>query len=107
MAGKLVSMKISAAEQKKMMEPTSMVEDRARYPYGLQLNLDTAALEKLGIADDLPEVGESYVLVAKVDVTSVSSNKHEGGSSQSLSLQITEMCLEDGDATDAAKALYS
>src|SRR6185369_6092978 len=99
MAGKLVSMKISAAEQKKMMEPTSMVEDRARYPYGLQLNLDTAALEKLGIADDLPEVGESYVLVAKVDVT--------GGSSQSLSLQITEMCLEDGDATDAAKALYS
>jgi len=105
---KMVSMKITAAEQKKRSEPTSMVEDRPRYPWGLQLNLDTDALEKLGIGEELPAVGESYVLIAKVDVTSVSSNKSEGGSNQSVGLQITSMCLEDGDGdtSAAAAALY-
>lgn len=104
---KLVSMKISKAEAKAMMEPSSLAEgDRPRYPWGLSITLDKDALAKLDIGDDLPSVGESYVLVAKVDVVSVSSNQSEGGSNRSVGLQITEMCLEDGDAKDAAAELY-
>lgn len=108
MATKLVSMKISAAEAKKMTEPSSLVEDRPRYPWGLQVNLDKDSLEKLGIGDELPGVGEKYLLVAMVDVTSVSSNQSEGGSNRSVGLQITSMCLEDTDAdtSKAASTLY-
>lgn len=101
---KLVSMKISAAEAKKMMEPSSLAEgDRPRYPWGLSITLDKDALDKLGIDDELPSVGESYVLIAEVDVVSVSSNQSEGGGNRSVGLQITSMCLEDAD-TDTSKA---
>lgn len=109
MASKLVSMKFTKAEAKKMTEPSSLAEgDRPRYPWGLSVNLDKDSLEKLEI-DDLPKVGESYLLVAMVDVVGVSSNESEGGSNKSVSLQITDMCLEDPDSKaskGAASALY-
>lgn len=107
MAPKLVSMKLSKKEQKQQMEPSLAEKDRPRYPWGLTVNLDTDSLAKLGI-DDLPAPGESYTLIAKVDVASVSSNAGEGGASRSMSLQITDLCLEDSDAdtTDAAASLY-
>lgn len=109
MASKLVSMKISKAEAKAMMEPSSLAEgDRPRYPWGLSITLDKDALEKLGIADDLPGVGEKYLLIAEVDVVSVSSNESEGGSNRSVGLQITSMCLEDADSdtSKTASTLY-
>lgn len=105
MAAKLVSMKMSKAEAKKLMEPSLAERDRPRYPWGLTVRLDKDSLDKLGI-DELPGVGDSYVLIAKVDVVSVSSNQSEGGSSKNLELQITQMCLEDEGAVDAAKTLY-
>lgn len=106
MATKLVSMKLSSKEAKQQMEPSLAAKDRPRYPWGLSVSLDTDSLKKLGI-EELPAVGESYLLVANVDVSSVSSNASEGGSQKSLSLQITEMCLEDADEkTDTAKMLY-
>lgn len=105
---KLVSMKMSAAEQKKNMEPAIAEKDRPRYPWGLTLNLETEALKKLGIGKELPAIGESYLLIAKVDVISAASNESEGGSRRSLGLQITEMCFEDPDTNkdSAASTLY-
>lgn len=103
---KLVSMKLSKTEAKAMTEPSMSEKDRPRYPWGLTLTLDTDSLDKLGI-DDLPEVGESYMLVAKCDVTSCSSNMSEGGSSRSISLQLTDLALADGDDTKGkAGTLY-
>lgn len=107
MPAKLVSMKLDKAAQKKMMEPSLAEGDRPLYPWGLSINLDTDALAKLGIAD-LPEVGESYMLVAMVDVTNVSSNESEGGKNRSVGLQITDCCLE-GEAKNVksvSDALY-
>jgi len=105
---KLVSMKISAAEQKKHMEgPTSLASDAPSYPYGLNISLDEAAIEKLGI--DLPKVGKTLTLIAKVDVTSVSINEHTGGEEhRNVSLQITDLCLEDDDTREykTPKDLY-
>jgi len=108
MAAKLVSMKMSAKEQKAQAEPgLAAKEDRPRYPWGLTVRLDTEALKKLGI-DELPAPGEKYLLIAKVDVVSVSSNASEGGSNKNMELQITDLCLEDADTNkkDAATELY-
>lgn len=108
MAAKLVSMKITPAELKKRTEPRSLAEgDAPAYPYGLSINLDDDALTKLGIGDDLPESETEMVLVAKVEVTNVSSSDSAGGGKRrSISLQITEMCLEEGSSKDAADTLY-
>lgn len=108
MAAKLVSMKLDKAEQKKMMEPSLAEGDRPLYPWGLSISLDSDALDKLGLAQ-LPDVGESYMLVAMVDVTNVSSNESEGGKSRSVGLQITDLCLEDEakNVKSVSDALYT
>lgn len=103
---KLKSMKVSKAEAEESSKPSPEV-DRPRYPYGLQVRLDNDSLEKLGIA--LPEVGKNLMLLARVSVTSVSSNKNlVGGNYSSAELQITDMCLEtdEGEGKDAADKLY-
>lgn len=105
---KLVSMKISADERAKRMQPTIAEGDAPAYPYGLSVSLDKDALEKLGLSDDLPDVDEDYLLIAKVTVTGVNSAKGGSGySSQRVELQITDLCLEEsGSAKDAAAELY-
>ena len=105
MATKLVSMKMSKAEREGgSKSPDSVAIDRPIYPWGLSITLDEDALGKLDL-EALPEVGKEMTLYAKVDVTSVSSHESAdgGGPRRSLSLQITEMCLESGAA---GKSLY-
>lgn len=102
---KLVSMKLEKKERAEYKP--SLAEDGPVYPWGLNITLDDEALEKLGI-ETLPEAGEQLLLIAKVKVTGTSSNDSaEGGKRQSVSLQIVEMCLEDGgEKVDAAGKLY-
>lgn len=106
---KLTNMAMSKTELKKQMEPSlgkDPGKDAPRYPWGLELNLDESAIAKLGL-DELPEVGESYMLVAKCDVTSAASNKTQSGNSRRLGLQITAMAIEDaGEKGEAAETLY-
>lgn len=105
---KLTSMKLSKAD----MEPApaeSVLNDRPSYPWGLQVRLDEDAIAKLGM--DLPTVDTELILVARVNVVSVSSNEHasKGGKSKhrNVELQITAMGLEDAPADkDAAAELY-
>lgn len=104
---KLVSMKSSPAERKARSEPTSIASDAPIYPWGLSINLDTESLEKLGV-EELPEVGDERLVIAKVKVTSVSSSDSESGANRNVGLQITEMCLEDaGEKAAAESKLYS
>ena len=77
-----------------------------RYPYGLSLNLDEESLEKLGITE-LPDVGDSKMLIAFIDVT----DKHESESAdgekrESIRLQITDMSIEEKVKPDKLKTLY-
>ena len=77
-----------------------------RYPYGLSISLDEEALEKLGMSE-LPDIGDSKMLVAFVDVT----DKHESDSAngkkrKSIRLQITDMSIEDKVKPDKLKMLY-
>jgi hypothetical protein len=106
----LTSMKISKAEREARYSEKSIATEGPMYPYGLSIQLDDESLEKLGIDVKDLAVGSTMVLVAKVEISSVSSNESTGGPArQSASLQITEMCLEGegAKASDAAKALYA
>jgi hypothetical protein len=102
---KLVSMKLDAKAREEKYAETVAV-DRPAYPWGLSLTLDEDALEKLDVGE-LPEVGKTMLVLARVDVTSVSSHESEHGKNRSVSLQITEMCLEaDPGKGGAADKLY-
>lgn len=103
---KLVSMKIDAKARQEKYSESAMV-DRPEYPWGLQLNLDEEAIEKLDI--DLPEVGKDMLIMARVSVTSVSQQESaSGGKNRGISLQITDLCLEkdSGEGGSAADRLY-
>lgn len=106
---KMVSMKMDPKEREEKYTE-SAIADRPLYPYGLQVNLDEEAIDKLGIA--LPEVGKDLALMARVNVTAVSSSENTyGGKTEkrrSVSLQITDLCLgpDEGEGGDAATKLY-
>jgi hypothetical protein len=103
----MVNMQMTAEQAKSYAEPSA--GDGPRYPYGLCLQLDTDTLKKLGITD-LPKVGSTFTLVAKVDVTSVSMHQQQDGDeSMCASLQITDMELKGAQRTtdDLAASLYS
>lgn len=104
---KLTSMKIDRAERDAAMRGPEALSEGPAYPWGLTLNLDDDAIEKLGIKS-LPEAGETMMLVAKVKVTGTNSEDVDGGKKrQSIRLQLTDMALEDGGAkTNAAEKLY-
>ena len=109
MGPKLVNMKLSKADADAKMEPSSLMTDRPLFPYGLSLSLDDDGLDKLGLTMDDFTVGKSMTLIAQVDVTGCSMNERQGeDASTNISLQITDLCLEDGagKATAAAATLY-
>jgi len=77
-----------------------------RYPYGLSISLDEESLDKIKMSD-LPNVGDSKMLVAFVDVT----DKHEhdsieGKKRRRITLQITDMSIEEKVSKDTLKTLY-
>lgn len=106
---KLKSMKIDPKAREEKYDASAVV-DRPIYPWGLSLTLDNEALETLGIG--LPEVGKTLMLHARVDVTAVSEHESNSGgkttTNRSVSLQITDMCLEAdaGEGGRATEKLY-
>lgn len=105
---KLTNMKLDRSARQKESYPSSIATDGPIYPYGLRVRLDDEELTALDISK-LPRVGSTMTLIARVDVSSVSSNESaDGGKHRSVELQITDLCLEDEDeAASAAKALYT
>lgn len=103
----LVSMKMSREEAKEISQPSMM--DAPEYPYGLCLDLDDDALEKLGITV-LPKVGTEMLINAKVVVKSVSSYDTQGGEAEArVSLQVTDMEIASNQTernNGAATLLY-
>lgn len=105
---KLTSMRLSQREQEAKAEPASVVADKPRYPWGLGLHLDDETLEKLGISE-LPKVGKTLMISARVDVTGAMEQEMEGaGKHRTAQLQITDMAIgpDEGEGGDAAEKLY-
>lgn len=107
-----MKMKRKSEEAKTMLSDEVESEDddeSPKYPYGLEVTLDSDSLEKLGItAASLPKVGEQMQMAAKVEVKSVGMNEYQGDSKPSLHvcLQITAMELSGGAAPDQAEVLF-
>jgi hypothetical protein len=97
-------------EEAQESQPSTLAEpELPKYAYGLRLELDDDALEKLGITE-LPAVGETLMITAKVEVIGTSTNERQGGDEEScVSLQITHLAIGDENEPkkrDPAKALY-
>lgn len=103
---KLTNMKMSAEEADEYGEST--LAEAPEYPYGLRLSLDDDALDKLGLGEKLPKVGETLTVLAKVDVVHVHvSQDQEGEPESSVQLQITDMSVEKPyEESNAESALY-
>ncbi len=102
---KLVSMQMSAKQADDYAIPTSVQKDVPKYPWGLRLNLNDDVLLKLGIP--LPEVSNTFTLVAFVEVTRASATEDQEGKDLSCELQITDMRLIDTNtAPDKAAKLW-
>jgi hypothetical protein len=108
---KLTNMKLDKSDREES-KPAEMSPDMPVYPWGLQVRLDEAALDKLGL-DTLPAVDSERLLIAKVKVVSVSSNEHSAADGskkhkhKSVELQICEMALDDVPAEKSASdSLY-
>jgi len=97
----LISMKMSAEEKKDMAEATF---DPPEYPWGLSINLDKEQLEKLSFAPT--SVGGEVMITAKASVQSISQHKNEKGDDGHVSLQITDMAIDDSSSDDAAEVLF-
>lgn len=115
MATKLVSMKVTKEEiaaKRKAYETAAPVDGDA-YPYGLQVRLDTDALDKLGIDVSDYAAGDVVMLIAECEICETGARESiVGGDSQNLTLQITKMRIEDlpdkkPDTKDAASTLYN
>src|SRR5262245_43380857 len=88
MADKLTNMKVER-QYPADVAPSGMPD----YPYGLRIELDKDALEKLGI-DELPPTGVLVLLAAQASVVRVSSTEElEGEGYASVCLQITDLKL--------------
>lgn len=111
MAEKLVSMKQTRKEREEKYSTKPADIDAPIYPYGLQVSLGEDELAKLGL-EKLPEAGSEMMLIARVQVTGSSINTHAQGAEthkhKSLQLQITALCLEDGEIDEGklADSLY-
>lgn len=104
MADNLVSLKRSK-QDKNTDEVTSPEE--SLYPWGATLHLENETLDKLGM-NDMPKLGDTMMLMARVQVESVSEHEHSGddGPRRSVSLQLTDMDLQPEKQVDMARALY-
>lgn len=88
---KLVNMKES--KDKKTSDIESMPAESSRYPYGLQISLDTDTLAKLGL-DEMPKPGQKMMLMAIGEAVSVSVYKRQDGKeNKNVSFQITDLAL--------------
>ena len=76
------------------------------YSYGLCISLNEEDLAKLGITDELPEVGDMIHLAAMAKVTSVSESEREDTAGTKtkccrVELQITHLATENEDDEEA------
>ena len=70
------------------------------YPYGLSITLDKDTLQKVGLTADGVPVGKVFEVDAKVLVTAVS--KEPTGAGETVTLQITDLDMQDRDDYEGA-----
>lgn len=91
---KLTDMKLSKAEKKANNEGCCIsTSGGPDYSWGLEINLDDAALKKLGVKA-LPEVAGECRIVAVGKITSASMTAGEKNTSRNVRIQITKLDID-------------
>ena len=99
---KLTDMKLPKAKRGGDTAATPVAQER-EYPWGLTLNLESEALDKLGM-DELPEIGAEVKLHAVGRVTRIGEAASEGNETRSVEIQIIRLALDvDDDEREFAK----
>lgn len=102
----LQNMKMTPREAGTALCCDSTSDNAPEYPYGLCIDLNTEALERLGF-DTLPAVGTVVEVVARATVQSVSSRDDGNSPSRNVSLQITDMDVQPSRSdADLAQRMY-
>lgn len=101
--GKMADMKMGKADKKAMMPTAIGSSSGPDYPWGLQINLDDAALKKLGIKE-LPDAESPAHIMATGKVTRVSSTSENGETRRSMEIQIMKLNVECTDMDDSKKS---
>ena len=99
----MANLKLSRRER----ETQTMVDDdeqKDTYPYGLIIRLEEEELNKLGLG--LKQVGQECSFTTAAVVTNVSKEPGEVGGERSMTLQITDMEVLNGQEPSAADRLY-
>lgn len=87
---KMADMKMSKAQQKETMPQAA---DSPQYPYGLQIRLDNASLDKLGMTK-LPKVGTKVMVHGMGVITSVSQHESKNNDSRNVEIQLHELAVD-------------
>jgi hypothetical protein len=96
MFSKLVD--VAYTDEEKAEKFPGMAEDSAPdYPWGLCLTLDECTLEKLGLEEENPEIGDMIDLRAFGKVTGIRKDMRDGEAHTCLEIQISHLAVEDED----------
>lgn len=105
---KLTSIKLSPKEAKGDYDGPATLGSKdkgPRYPYGMELRLDTDTLDKLGLDLSKFKVGETCMVEANAIVTRISESQMQGGKDRrDLELQITDVGISEDKAAKKAKS---
>ena len=100
---KQVAMKRTAAEKKAQEKryDKPMASSGDDYGYGLCIQLDKSALEKLGLKPSSFDVGDEVEFEGRGTIKALRQDKSSNYDSSNVEIQITKLGLEGGSAVDA------
>lgn len=83
-------------------------DEEPRYPWGLEIRLESDELEKLGLSpENLPTIGQTIPLSAIARVTAIRLERMQGEDSEAcLTLQIEQLELNTGPGPSLAERMY-
>ena len=83
-------------------------DEEPRYPWGLEIRLESDELEKLGLSpENLPTIGQTIPLSAIARVTAIRLERMQGEDSGAcLTLQIEQLELNTGPGPSLAERMY-
>lgn len=99
MPHKLTDMRLTKKEAKDDMAVPSTGEKGPRFPFGLEIRLDNDSMKKLGF-DNVPDVGEEFIVVGVGPVTSAHENKRQSGVDRSFEIQLQRIEIGPVDMDD-------
>ena len=101
---KPVDMKVSAKQAMGDAIPPPRNSSKKMYPWGLEIRLDSVALDKLGIKGRL-DAGAKCQIVGEGKITEVRMSATEDQKSRHVTIQITKLAIEHDGEEDAEKAM--